>query len=233
MKIVLLKFLIIPKIALILSLPVLILLTNLHIVTSSLWLKYEYNKLFTFPADYHNYTDSRRLELAETTLHYMRSEEDADFLRNLKIEGSPIYSEREIAHLVEVKSLIQKLGDMNLIIFISALLSVLILWQNRRTRPKIPLFVLKGCLLLVVFFGVLLIASYVNWNKLFLILHRIFFPDGNYSFTYSFTITQLFPPRFWFDTVLVWQILALIETLILAGCMFWIRKKTSVKRNIK
>ncbi|MEA2005853.1 MAG: DUF1461 domain-containing protein [Acidobacteriota bacterium] len=226
------KFFTVPKIVLIISLPLLILLTNLYIVTSSRWLNYEYPKLFSLPAEYHYFTNSQRLEFAEATLRFICSDEDPDFLRSLRVEGLPIYSEREISHLLEVKNLIQRLFDIRLIVFIASLLSILILLLNREYRQKIPLYVQKGCLLLVLLVGVLLITVLINWNKLFLHLHCIFFPQGNYTFPYSFTIIQLFPPGFWFNTALLGLILALTETGILAGCMFWIRKKIKVKGSI-
>lgn len=133
------KFFTIPKIVLIISLPLLILLTNLYILTSSRWLNYEYPKLFSLPDDYHYFTNSQRLEFAEATLRFIYSDEDSDFLCSLRIGGFPIYTEREIMHLVEVKNLIQKLFDIHLIVFIASLLSILILLLNREYRQKIPL----------------------------------------------------------------------------------------------
>lgn len=219
------KFLIIPKTTLIFSLPVLLLLTNLYVMTSYQWFRCEYNIGIRINSDYRYYSDSQHLELAKATLHYIHSDESTDFLRGLKINGFPIYTEREIAHLLEVKNLMQRFFSAHLIVLIAGILSILILFIHRVTRQRIPLYVLKGCLLAGIILGVFFVAEIISWNRLFLLFHRIFFSQANYSFPYSYTIIQLFPPRFWFTTALVWQILTLIETLIIASFMFWMRKK--------
>lgn len=222
-------FLIFPKIFLFFSLPILLLLTNLYLFTSPLWLHYEYRKSFSPPIYRYKYNYSQRLELAKRTLYYIRSNKDVDFLRNLKIRGFPVYSEREITHLVEIKSLVQKLFNIHFIALIISLFSLSILWLNKQSRQKVPLYVLRGCLFLLAVIIVFFFAIFFNWNTLLHSFHQIFFTQGTYSFSFSFTIIQLFPPRFWFDTTLLWLLLTLTETLIIAGLMLWANKRRYLK----
>lgn len=163
--------------------------------------------------------------MAKKTFYYIRSDKNSDFLSDLKAGGSSIYSKREIHHLMEIKNLIQKLFDIHFIALIVSLFSIAILWQNKEARQKIPHNIVNGCLLLLAIVVILSVTISLKWNKFFLCFHKIFFTQGTYSFPYSFTIMQLFPPRFWSDTALAWLLLTLIEALILGGLMWRIKRR--------
>jgi integral membrane protein (TIGR01906 family) len=168
--------------------------------------------------------------LAKATLNFIRSNKDVDFLYNLKVAESPVYSKREIAHLVEIKNLIQKLLDIHLIVLIASVLSLSILCLNRKTRLKIPRYIIRGSLFLTAIIGILLITIFLDWNNLFLYFHNIFFTQGTFSFASSFAIIQLFPPRFWFDTALAWLLFILIEILTIVSLIWWITKRKAKKQ---
>lgn len=222
------RFLIVPKMLLLFSFPLLLFLSHLYLFISPLWVQFEYNKPDLLP--HYIYSYSRRLELAKATLDYIRSDKDIDFLYDLRAAEFPIYSKREIAHLVEIKSLIQKLLDIHLTVLITSFFSLSILCLDRKTRLKILPSIVRGSLFLAAIIGILLITIFLDWNNLFLLFHNIFFTQGNYSFSSSFTIIQLFPPRFWFDTALTWLLFILIEILTIVNLMRWINKRRAKKQ---
>ena len=91
----------IASVLLVLSIPVFLLLTNLYIFMSPAFVRYEYGKANFPPSP--GFTDEERLMVADTAITYLRSDAGVEMLGNLEGDEGPLFRERELIHMVDVK----------------------------------------------------------------------------------------------------------------------------------
>ena len=83
-----------------------LLLTSVRCLLSPLFLQIEY-RMPGFPADKYGFSDQERYHWANLSLTYLLNREGIDFLEREKLSsGDPLYNERELQHMVDVKNLI-------------------------------------------------------------------------------------------------------------------------------
>src|SRR5690606_16477506 len=87
-----------------LLIPVALIGLGLRLLLTPLFLQIEYNMPY-FPADEYGFTKQDRLKWAPYALDYLTNSEDISYLGNLTFEdGTPLYNERELRHMVDVKA---------------------------------------------------------------------------------------------------------------------------------
>jgi integral membrane protein (TIGR01906 family) len=180
-----------------------------------LFLQIEYNAP-GFPDDPYGFTRQDRLKWANIALDYLRNPEGISFLGDLRFDdGTVVYNERELQHMVDVKQAIR--GTMLAWYSSLGLLAITGLWAWRagwghdyfRAISRggwLTVFVLISILILVLFaFGYFFVA-----------FHNVFFQTGTWTFEYSDTLIRLFPERFWRDGFLFIGALSIAGALALA-----------------
>ena len=179
------------------------------------FLQIEYNMPY-FPADDYGFTKEDRLRWAPYALEYLVNSADISYLGDLKFDdGTPLYNERELSHMADVKKV--TLGALNVWYISLALLLMLGIWswqgswtQTYRQglmRGGWSMVWLAGVIGLVVLVGI-----FVNPNvfmSLFVGFHSLFFEGDSWLFLYSDTLIRLFPLRFWQDAFLFAAVIAL------------------------
>ena len=86
----------------------------------------EYNMPY-FPPDEYGFTKADRLKWAPYAVNYLINSADISYLGDLKFDdGSPLYNERELSHMQDVKNVTQ--GALRLWYLSLALLAVLGIW---------------------------------------------------------------------------------------------------------
>ncbi|HET7142847.1 MAG TPA: TIGR01906 family membrane protein [Anaerolineales bacterium] len=195
--------------------PLVLIGTALRILLSPIFINIEYRMPY-FPADEYGMTQQERLHWAPFALKYLVNSSDISYLGDLKFEdGSPLYNERELNHMADVKNVV--LGALR-VWYIS--LGILVLLTLLAHRGKwIPYFIaglrrggmwmigLAAALGLVAAVGILANPD-VFW-EFFTLFHSLFFEGDSWLFYYSDTLIRLFPIRFWQDAFLWAAILAL------------------------
>jgi integral membrane protein (TIGR01906 family) len=206
--------------------------TALRILLSPIFINIEYRMPY-FPVDEYGFTQQDRLQWAPFALEYLVNSSDISYLGDLKFaDGSPLYNERELSHMADVKNVVQ--GALNvwmISLAILALLSVLA-WRGQWTpdysnglrRGGMWMIGLAVALGLVVGVGIV-INPEVFW-QFFTLFHQIFFTGDSWLFYYSDTLIRLFPIRFWQDAFLWAAILALGGG---AGLAFGLRDRSFPK----
>ncbi len=184
------------------------------------------------PADEQGLTQAERLDLALITLAYLQHPEPAEtavgFLENQRLPGTnqPLYNERELAHLVDVKQLTDRLTGwsetLNWLLGLSLL--ALVAWPATRfTAVKafqrgaaLSFFLLTACFMFILSF----------WPLFFFGFHHWLFPPGSWSFAGVDTLIRLFPEAFWFNYAqqvfteqVIYAVLLLLATPILVVIM--------------
>jgi integral membrane protein (TIGR01906 family) len=200
--------------------PPFLLLSNLYLLMSPRFMDYQYSKGLP-PAP--RFDEGTRRELARETLRYVTSSQDISVLRVLADEEGSLYNERELSHLVDVKTVAHQaflahgLMGATLLITIVALLA--------KKRPVAPPL-LHGSLLTLALFALGGIFIAVNFNTFFLLFHRVLFRGDSWMFSLTDTLIQLFPLPFWSNAALTWVGLTLGEALVLGlGAYLSMRKR--------
>ena len=188
---------------------------GLRVLLTSLFLKIEYNMPY-FPADTYGFTKEDRLKWAPYALDYLVNSADISYLGNLAFEdGSPLYNERELSHMQDVK----RVTKGALTVWYVVLILLLGLWVWSRLAHWEPAYReglrrggwlmvgLAAAIGLIVVIGILINPN-VFWS-FFVGFHRLFFEGDSWLFLYSDTLIRLFPIRFWQDAFLIAAILAL------------------------
>ena len=87
--------------------PVALLLTNVRLLLTPAYVQLAY-RMPAFPEDRYGLTRAERIDQANTALAYLLNDAGPEFLGDLEFDdGAPVYNEREVRHMVDVKRLVQ------------------------------------------------------------------------------------------------------------------------------
>ncbi len=203
------------RITLALCTPLVLLLSNLYLLATPTFIRYEYAKPTFPPAEL--YSDEERHSLAEATLYYMRSGAGTDYLASLEVDGRDVYNAREIRHLVDAKWVLRGAYVLHAVGALLGLLALLLAWRNRKERPGALRAVFWGC---AAFVGALLsiaFLAYTNFRLFFTLFHRLLFEGDSWLFAFSDTLIQLFPVTFWMDATWLLAALAMVECALVGA----------------
>ena len=200
----------------------------LRILLTPLYYTIEYNMPY-FPADEYGFTKEDRLKWAEPSVDYLVNSADISYLGDLKFDdGTPIYDERELSHMHDVKNVVQ--GSLKAWYVSLAVLILLAILAQRSGWMPIYLDGLRrggwwmiglaATLGFIAGAGILLNPD-IFWN-FFAWFHSLFFEGDSWLFYYSDTLIRLFPIRFWQDAVIALAVIALGGGL---GLAFGLRTK--------
>jgi integral membrane protein (TIGR01906 family) len=202
--------------------PIALIGLGLRFLLSPLFLQLEYNMPY-FPPDEFGFTKADRLRWAPLALDYLLNKEDISYLGDLKFDdGTPLYNERELSHMDDVKRVTQ--GALRVWYASLAILLLLGVWAwfgvwwqafllglMRGGWLMVGLAVTVG---LIVVIGIAVNPN-VFWN-FFAGFHSLFFEGDSWLFLYSDTLIRLFPIRFWQDAFLLAAVIALGGGIALA-----------------
>jgi integral membrane protein (TIGR01906 family) len=203
----------IAKLLLIIAVPIFIIITSIRILTTPLYPQFEYNTP-GFPPDPYGFTKADRLKYADISIDYLLNNSDITFFNQYTLaDGSPMYNERELSHMQDVKTLIQNAFLAWGILGIALVLAGVISWQTKQLRPYFTALSTGGWTTLVII-GLILVGVVISFNGLFTDFHRIFFTGDTWLFYYSDTLIRLFPMQFWQDAFIWMGVFAIIQSLI-------------------
>ncbi len=194
--------------------PIAIILTGVRLMMTPAFLQIEY-RMPGFPEDRYGFTREDRLYWSQIALDYLLNSEDISFLGDLRFEdGSPVYNERELIHMVDVKIALR----ITLLSWGVALggLFVLGLWAWRAAwiyeyRQGLS----RGGWLTVALVSAVILFVLLSFSVFFVAFHNVFFEPGTWLFYYSDTLIRLFPERFWRDIFIYVGVFAFVAGLFL------------------
>jgi integral membrane protein (TIGR01906 family) len=202
--------------------PIALLGLGLRLLLSPFFLQIEYNLPY-FPADEYGFTKQDRLHWAPYAMDYLINRADISYLGDLKFEdGSPLYNERELRHMEDVKRVTQNALQLWDITLVTLLLLGLWAWRADWMPAYTRGFWHGGWLImgLALTIGAIVVVGIainpdVFW-EFFTLFHKLFFTGDSWLFYYSDTLIRLFPIRFWQDAFLLAAVIALGGGLSLA-----------------
>jgi len=169
-----------------------------------------------FPKDEYGLAKEDRMKWAPYAVEYLVNNSDISYLGDLKFEdGSPLYNDRELSHMADVKGVVQ--GALKTW-YISLALIILLAYlaYQGNWMPEYMNALKRGGWWMIGFavtLGVIagagiLLNPNIFW-AFFSWFHTIFFDGDSWLFLYSDTLIRLFPIRFWQDAFLAAAIIAL------------------------
>lgn len=194
--------------------PVFLLMTSIRLLLLPVFTQLEYQRP-GFPPDQYGFTLQERLKWSRVSLDYLTNAAGIEFLANEKLDAdTPLFNERELSHMLDVKNLVQAMliswpliGIFILLVGIAAMRGgwSALFWQaiGRGGWASVGLIV------------ALLFSVLVSFNALFTGFHRIFFSGDTWLFLYSDSLIRLFPLVFWQDAFIVMGVLVLLSGIIL------------------
>lgn len=195
--------------------PMMLIGTAIRVLLTPMFYTLEYNMPY-FPPDEYGFTKADRLKWTPYAVNYLLNNADISYLGKLKFDdGSPLYNERELTHMQDVKRVTQ--GALQLWYISLALLLGLAIWAWFGGWWQYYLLGLKhGGWLMVLLAGliatIVIVGIALNPNvfdDFFVFFHSLFFEGNSWIFLFSDTLIRLFPIRFWEDAFLWAAVIAL------------------------
>lgn len=194
--------------------PLAIVLTGVRLMMTPAFLTVEYS-MPGFPEDRYGFTKQDRLYWSQIALDYLLNSEDISFLGDLRFEdGSPVYNERELKHMVDVQIALNT--TMLAWYFSLGGLLALGIWAWRAGwLLEYRLGAARGGWLTVIFVSSIILLVLLSFGVFFVAFHNVFFEPGTWLFYYSDTLIRLFPERFWRDIFIYVGLFSFVIGLIL------------------
>ncbi|WP_420643092.1 TIGR01906 family membrane protein [Candidatus Leptofilum sp.] len=189
---------------------------------------FEYQRI---PPDRFGFTPEERLFYAHATLDYLQrtepSEEVIFLLEELRLPDSdePLYNEREIGHMIDVKDLTDAIRTIWWITAVLILLGLVFLLSQPALRSVGYRAIYQGGWATVIILAAIALFIGVGWSVFFVQFHELLFPPGSWTFSYSDSLIRLFPEQFWFDIGVIMSGGALLLGVLVTVLGYWLKKK--------
>lgn len=210
--------------------PVIILMLAVRLLITPAFAQVEY-RLPGFPADPFGFSMVDRLRWSEPAINYLVNSEDITFLEHLKFEdGEPIFNERELSHMQDVKAVVTGMR-VALAVGMIILLAITTAAVKGGWRAQLLRSYRRGGWALIGLIGAILLFVAVNFTNLFTWFHQLFFESGTWQFYTSDTLIRLFPMRFWRDAFIFVGVISLtMGALVIFFSRY--RKNQKIKKTV-
>jgi integral membrane protein (TIGR01906 family) len=205
----------------VLLVPLALIGVGVRLLLTPAFLRFEY-RLPNFPPDEYGFTTDDRLHWGTYGIDYLLNSSTDSYLGDLRFtNGAPVFNERELSHMHDVKGVTQ--GLLRTWYAVLAILVLLGLWAW--LRKWFPIYrqglIRGGWLTLVIALTGGAIGTVgasgsgdVFW-QFFSDFHGIFFKGESWLFAYSDTLIRLYPLKFWEDAVLYIGLIAALGAFCL------------------
>ncbi len=195
------------------ALPFVLMMTSIRILLNPVFLDVEYNQT-NFPSDDFGFSKADRLHWGKLSLDYLVNDQGIDFLANLKFDsGEPIYNERELSHMLDVKNLIQA-ALLGWYIALAALVVIGIWSWRAKWFARFWRAISNGGFLTIAVIIAILLGVALNFDALFRGFHAIFFTGDTWLFYINDTLIRLFPEKLWSDAFTFMGVFTLVGALL-------------------
>ena len=195
--------------------PIALTLLGIRILLTPIFPEIEY-RMPNFPPDSYGFSQAERVHWAKIAIEYLNNDAGPEFLGDLAFDdGSPLYKDREVSHMLDVKILVQVAlkvwGAAFGLLIVFGVWAKLGKWEQAYRRG-----LMRGGWLTLILTGSLAILASINFWEFFAQFHHIFFEGDTWIFLYSDTLIRLFPMRLWQDAFLMEGVIVVGGGLALA-----------------
>ena len=114
--------------------------------------------------------------------------------------GGQIFTPAEYAHMADVRNVF--IGARLVAIVAAIVAAVLILRAARRRRRAAVMLARDAAIAACIGTAVIAVGAAVAFDPLFLLFHRIFFPQGNFLFPADSNLLAMYPDPYWYGVTL-------------------------------
>ncbi len=189
---------------------------------------WEYGRI---PPDQYGWEPADRLRLAEATLDYIRRPESAaesihllEALRLPEDPDQPLFNEREIGHMLDVKIATDQIQNILWVLAVLTLFSLLFFLTQGELRREAYDLLYRGGLATIIALAGIGAFVVIGWQTFFVLFHELLFPPGTWTFFYTDSLIRLFPEVFWFDVGVLIVSLTLVAGLLLTLAGYLLRR---------
>lgn len=195
--------------------PIFLLGLGLRILLTPLFYNVEYRMPY-FPPDQYGFTQEDRLRWAPYAVEYLLNDADISYLGDLTFEdGSPLYNERELSHMVDVKVVTQAALRVWYVVVVALVGLGVWAWYGKWWQAYHQGLRRGGWLMIGLVIAIGLFGAVAFW-QFFTLFHALFFEGDSWLFYYSDTLIRLFPMQFWQDAFLWAGVISVGGALLLA-----------------
>jgi integral membrane protein (TIGR01906 family) len=217
------------KILLLIFIPLWILISTVQIISTNIFLSFEYNKI-DFPIDSFGFNKEQRLDYASQNLRYVREGLPITFLERQRNGEQPLYNNRELSHMGDVQNVFQFFATLWVVLTILIGILGALLWIRPGGRNLVPGLIRNSGLITAGMIATIGFIAVIGWDTWFQIFHKLFFAPGSWTFLYTDTLIRLFPQKFWMDAVFTLSGLSIAAGLLIGlGGWFWSRNFLKTK----
>jgi integral membrane protein (TIGR01906 family) len=194
--------------------PFFLLMTAIRLLFTPLYPQVVY-RLPGFPPDQYGFSLEDRLHWSRISIEYLLNDQGIDYLAKQQLPtGQPLYNDRELSHMVDVKVLVQKM-----IIAWDILLAVLAIFAIWAWRAHwLPAFLHglgRGGMFTIGLVVLILAGVAISFQALFTGFHEIFFTGNSWLFYWTDSLIRLFPLPFWEIGFILMGTFTIVGSLIL------------------
>jgi integral membrane protein (TIGR01906 family) len=200
--------------------PFVLLMTAIRLLLTPVFVQVEY-RMPGFPPDIYGFSLEDRLHWSRVSLEYLLNDAGIEYLGEQQLQdGSPLYNERELSHMLDVKTLVHQMLVAWRILLIVLLALGLWAWRGRWLAVLLR-GLGTGGRLTIGLIVLILLAVAISFRALFTAFHRVFFEGDTWLFAWNDNLIRLFPLRFWQDAF----ILMGVFTLLAAGLLIFAERR--------
>ena len=178
--------------------PFFTMMSSIRILFTPITLEIEYN-LPNFPPDEYGFTTADRIHWGKISLQYLLQNKPVSFLEQQTLpNGQPLYTERELGHMVDVQKLLQLMIKVWIGLGIFLVLAVILFWRLKWTNSLWRALSTGGFITLGII-GLILVGIFAGFSAFFTDFHELFFTGNSWLFYYSDSLIRLFPLKLWQD----------------------------------
>jgi integral membrane protein (TIGR01906 family) len=211
-----------------LAIPFVLVLTWVRLLLTPVFINWEYGRA-SFPPDPFGFTAQDRLHWAELSRQYLLNSQGIDFLANLRLpDGSPLYNDRELRHMSDVKGVVHGaliVWGVSLVVALASLLYLL-----RGDPAKMARSVQSGAVLTIVLLAGVLSLVTLAWDSFFVDFHHVFFQGNSWLFLASDSLIRLFPVQFWQDCFMALAIGSALCAIGLWLLARWVERRLETRK---
>ncbi len=221
---------------LVMAVPLFLVTTNLRIIINSGW-------LYSSGFDRHNVVQRTGIEKPELMRisreiksYFNSSEEPLDVTAVIAGREQPLFNQREVQHMADVKGLVRGLGfwqQASFYYMVGFFVAGMLLWGRRGMIGRLARGLLGGSVLTVVLFVTAGIGSAVSFETLFEQFHVIGFSNDLWKLNPATdNLIRIFPEGFFLDSTLIVAGLTLGQAAITGGIAwaYLARRSRSIQR---
>ncbi|WP_075061133.1 TIGR01906 family membrane protein [Ornatilinea apprima] len=192
-----------------LTIPFFLIMLGVRLLMTPLFLQFEYNLRPGFPADPYGFTTADRLRWGGLSVEYLINDADLSFLADQELEpGIPLYNERELSHMLDVKVLVQQASKIWYLQMGTFIILGIWAWKARWLADYLRGFSRGGWLTIGLIITALVFVL-TSFNALFTAFHQLFFTGDTWLFLYTDSLIRLFPLMFWQDAFILVGVICL------------------------